>query len=95
MPVLVVVELRLKPEKRGQMMATVAAFETATRAEPGCLAFDVLLSVTDPNLLCSVGRWRDRRAANAHHETLHTAEMIETALECGVDAPRFTVVDVG
>jgi quinol monooxygenase YgiN len=95
MPVLVVVELRLKPEKRERMMATVPAFEAATRAEPGCLAFDVLVSATDPLLICSIGRWKDRGAATAHHETRHTEAMIETSLECGVEAPRFTVMDVG
>lgn len=95
MPVLVLVQLRMRPEKQARMMAAIPGFIAATRAEPGCIAFDVLISATDPLEMCSVGRWRDRAAANAHHETVHTAEMIETALECGVEAPRFTVMDVG
>jgi len=95
MPVLVLVQLRMKPEKRARMMAVIPGFVAGTRAEPGCIAFDVLVSATDPLDLCGVGRWRDRAAANAHHETAHTADMIETALECSVEAPRFTVMDVG
>lgn len=95
MPILVLVQLRMKPNKRARMMAFVPGFVAGTRAELGCIAFDVLISATDPLDLCSVGRWRDRAAANAHHETAHTADMIETALECSVEAPRFTVMDVG
>ncbi|RVT99519.1 antibiotic biosynthesis monooxygenase [Rhodovarius crocodyli] len=95
MPVLVLVELRLKPTKRQEIMASVPAFEAATRQEAGCLAFDVMYSSTDVDLMCSVGRWKDRMSAQAHQEADHTVAMIDVALEHGTDAPRFTVVDVG
>jgi quinol monooxygenase YgiN len=48
-----------------------AAFTAATRAEPGCIAFDWFRSVDDPTVYVLVEMFRDRQAGDAHVNSDH------------------------
>lgn len=43
----------------------------ATRTEPGCILYDLNVSITDPQSMISVEAWKDREALTEHFETPH------------------------
>ena len=63
---------RVRPEARAEFVALVPAFVAATRREDGCIAYDILASVTDPCAFVAIERWTHRAAAEAHLAAPHT-----------------------
>ena len=43
----------------------------ASRAEPGCITFDVSRSTDDPNVFVLYEEWRDQAALDEHYKTEH------------------------
>ena len=68
----VVAKARLRPDRRADFMAMATAFVAATRREDGCIAYDMLASVTDPCAVATIERWATRDAALAHLDAPHT-----------------------
>ena len=62
----VVATARLRPDKLAEFRKQAAAFVLATRREEGCIAYDMLASVTDPCALATIERWTSRGAAMSH-----------------------------
>ena len=46
---------------------------TATRAEPGCIAYSYAVDALDPAVIHLIERWRTREALEAHFVTPHMA----------------------
>jgi quinol monooxygenase YgiN len=67
----VVAELRLKPGMVEKAVAGAREVVAGTVKEDGCLAYDFHLSVTDPDRLVAVERWRSREALERHNQTPH------------------------
>lgn len=61
-------------------LGDVVAFATELRerslAEPGCLGYDVLQSVTDSCTLVLIERYRDAEALEAHRTSAHYRELV-------------------
>ncbi|MFV0279960.1 MAG: putative quinol monooxygenase [Rhodoblastus sp.] len=62
----VVATMVVAPDKREQVLAAARIAIAATRAEDGCIGYDLHESVTTPGTCVFVERWRDRAALNAH-----------------------------
>ena len=62
---------RLKPGVREQCIAPALVCIAASRNDPGCIAYDLNLSVTDPDRMVFVGVWESRVALDAHFQTAH------------------------
>ncbi len=45
----------------------------ATRQETGCISYDLTQSLTDPDTLIFVERWKDKDALKAHFKQPHMA----------------------
>ena len=67
----VIAELQFKPG------APESAFEQArnliaeTNKEDGCISYDMHRSITDPDRIVVVERWKSREALSQHFETPH------------------------
>jgi len=57
---------------------TIRAVSTPTRAEPGCLDYQVYRGTRDPLLFVIHSRWRDAAAFEAHATLPHTVRFLET-----------------
>lgn len=60
--------------KSGSAEAVIAAAKPCiegTRAEPGCVSYDLNHSVTDPDTMVFVERWATRDAIDAHMRMPH------------------------
>lgn len=60
---------------RGALAELVAP----TRAEEGCLSYELYASAADPRTFITVEHWRDQAAVDAHLQTPHIATAFQVA----------------
>lgn len=71
--ILVIATLNLKSGAAEALAPAIAAVIAATRAEGGCIAYDLTRSLTDPNQFVFVEKWRSREDLTAHSKQPHLA----------------------
>jgi quinol monooxygenase YgiN len=59
----------------------IAALITPTRAEPGCLAYDLFQSIQDPDVWVLIERWRSPADLEAHELAEHMAAFLARSHE--------------
>lgn len=67
----VIASLNIKAGTRDKVAAAAARCVAATRAEDGCVSYDLNVDIADDTRLVIVERWRDRAALEAHFKTPH------------------------
>jgi quinol monooxygenase YgiN len=82
--VLVLGVVRLEPGAAHRLRGAAETFALLSRAERGCLDFD--LHVSEAGVVATIEWWRDARAAAAHQRAGHTRLFL--ALLEGFAAPR-------
>lgn len=88
----VVARLRLRPECWLRLMQAIPSFVAATRAEAGCLDYDLYVSATRPGEVTTVAIWVDARAAATHLAAAHTRDFMALATDCAAGAPTQAVL---
>ncbi|MBY0565394.1 MAG: antibiotic biosynthesis monooxygenase [Hyphomonadaceae bacterium] len=63
--------IRVAPETIAKLKAAAAPLITATREEPGCLAYSFAEDIADPGLVHIAERWASEEALDAHNRTAH------------------------
>lgn len=71
-----IITIELEPGAREKILARAPEAQAATRAEPGCLAYDFFTCTDDPNRLVFVEAWKDEAAHAFHMEQAHTKRFI-------------------
>jgi quinol monooxygenase YgiN len=71
--ILVTGTIRLPAAALPHALPAMAAMVTASRAEPGCLAYAYAQDLFDPGLIHVAERWQDRAALAAHLGSAHLA----------------------
>ena len=71
-----IITLQLKPGTRETILARAAEVQAATRAEPGCIAYDFFTCTDDPDRLLFVEAWTSQEAHEWHVEQEHTKRFI-------------------
>jgi len=66
--------VKLAPDKLAGARPAMERMVTASRAEPGCIAYAYAQDVLDPETIHVGEKWRDRDALKAHFATPHMAE---------------------
>ena len=61
----------LKPGTREKCIAPAKVCIEASRKDAGCIAYDLNLSVTDPDRMVFVEVWESKAALDAHFQTAH------------------------
>jgi autoinducer 2-degrading protein len=78
-----VVSLRVKPDKDQQFLRAIEANAAASRRdEPGCRRFDVLRDNADPNHYVLYEMYDDEAAFQAHRNMPHFPVWRQAAAEC-------------
>ena len=54
-----------------ELMTAAKAMINATRTEPGCILYDLNVSITDPQSMIFVEAWKDREALTEHFNMPH------------------------
>ncbi len=71
MPIRVVARVRAKPGLQGTVEVALRGLLAPTRAEAGCVFYELYRSIEDPCAFCFVEEWKDRAALDAHSKSAH------------------------
>ena len=71
-----IITIELEPGARETVLSRAPEAQAATRAEPGCLAYDFFICTDDPDRLVFVEAWKDEAAHAFHMEQAHTKQFI-------------------
>ena len=63
--------VRAKPGREEELGRRMTALLSPTRAEPGCLLYDLYQSTEDPSVWVLIERWRDAADLDAHVQSPH------------------------
>ncbi len=66
-----IAELTIQPGSLAKVIEAARPCIAATKAEDGCISYDLHVDVTDDTKVVFVERWRDRAALEAHFKTPH------------------------
>lgn len=75
----VVATIPVRPEAVEKVRGALGDLVTATRAEEGCLAYDLYESAAAPGTFVTVERWTDQAALDAHMTQPHVAAAFAAA----------------
>ena len=85
--------IRLPAGGLARALPAMAAMVTASRAEPGCIAYAYAQDLFDPALIHVVERWRDRAALAAHFHTPHLAAWRAQFADLGITDRMLELVE--
>lgn len=74
------VDLRIKPENVESFIAKAAENSAASRKEPGCRQFDVLVNPEDRTQAMLYEVYQDDKAFEAHQQTAHFKKYLAEAV---------------
>jgi quinol monooxygenase YgiN len=77
--VTVVVKIRAKPGSEGEVRSRLAALLAPTRAEEGCLNFDMHESPEDASLFLFHENWRSQGDLDRHFQTPYITSWVQDA----------------
>ena len=91
-PAYVIAQARLSAEARERFLEAVPDLVERSRAEEGCIEYDLYVSASDPLAVVTVERWRDRARLDAHLAAPHTQAFLALAAHCVAVPPSITAV---
>jgi quinol monooxygenase YgiN len=69
-----IVEYEVKPQHRAAFIEVAKGHAERSRAQDGCLQFDVLLATEEANRVLFVEAWRDEAALDMHRKSAMMAQ---------------------
>jgi len=69
--------IKAKPGMQEQMQQDLLSLLTPTRAEPGCITFDLLLDIQDPSVFLLYENWQNQAALDAHFQQSYVKQVLK------------------
>ena len=88
----VIATLAVKPGCQAELIEAATPCIAATRAEPGCLAYDLHTSATDPLTLVFVERWESAELLGPHSKSDHMRAFGRIAVNCFSAPPKIEII---
>jgi len=85
-PIQKLVRLTAKPDLESELRTALQILESATRAEPGCIEFTLLQSISNDSLFVLLEHFADEDAFQAHMQLPHTRAFFRAQLVASVEA---------
>jgi quinol monooxygenase YgiN len=92
---LIIGTIRLPPERLAAAKPAMERMISASRAEPGCLAYSYAQDVLDAGLIHVSEAWRDRAALEAHFKSAHIATWRASWAELGIGDRNLMLYETG
>lgn len=83
----VVAVITAKPGSEKQVEEALNALIEPTRAEPGCVSYNLFVSAADPATFITVETWRSQADLDAHLQSAHVQGALGAAGEHLAQAP--------
>ena len=80
--VYVIATLTVKSEMKAELFAAAKDCIAATRAEKGCISYDLFESTTDPDKLVFVEQWESAEHLPQHSKSDHMRAFGRVAVKC-------------
>lgn len=80
-PLTVIARVRAKAGRQARLRQELQRLLAPTRAEAGCISYDLHQSQTDPALFVFYENWKSQADLDAHFETAHLQAMIKLVPE--------------
>jgi quinol monooxygenase YgiN len=87
-PLAMVVEFHAAPGRADDLRRALLGVVGSTRAEDGCLRYDLHHGVDDPDVLTFYEIWASRAAHAAHDRAAHIVDLVARLPELTSEAPR-------
>jgi len=87
--------LRFPPETMPRVLPHLASFVEATRANDGCIAYDIAEDLSDPGLIRFSELWPSQESLDAHLQAPHIIPWRAAARENGLLERKFTAYEIG
>jgi quinol monooxygenase YgiN len=76
-PLTIVACIKAKPGMEQQMQQDLLSLLVPTRAESGCITFDLLKDTTDPLAFVLYENWKDQVALHAHFQQPYVKQVLQ------------------
>lgn len=88
----IIATIQAQPEHQETVREALSAMLAPTRAEIGCMQYDLHVDQADPNRLVMIERWHDDAALDAHIASPHMAQLKAVIGDktAGIDIQRLT-----
>jgi len=91
-PLTLIARMRAKPGQETRLLGELRHLVAPTRAEAGCIAYELHQSQSDPALFLFYEIWKSQADLDAHFETPHLtalAKILPELLEGGMDLSKW------
>jgi quinol monooxygenase YgiN len=88
-----IARIRAKPGQGQHVAQALKELVAPSRAEEGCLLYDVCRSVDDATELLVLEEWESQAALDAHMRTPHFVAFLEKVGEAIEGAPRLEMIE--
>lgn len=73
----IVARIRAKPGMEGRMRQDLLGLLVPTRAESGCVTFDLLMDMNDSTVFVLYENWKDRAALEVHFQQPYVKQVLK------------------
>ena len=94
-PLTIVARFRAKPGQESRLRQELQRALAPTRAEAGCISYDLHQSLSDPALFLFYENWASQAALDAHFKTPHLQaimKLVPDLVDGRFDITKWTIV---
>ncbi|MBW4473931.1 MAG: antibiotic biosynthesis monooxygenase [Stenomitos rutilans HA7619-LM2] len=73
----IVARIKAKPGLEARMQQDLLSLLTPTRAESGCITFDLLQDTSNPTVFVLYENWKDQAALDAHFQQPYVKQVLQ------------------
>ncbi len=81
----IVVRIKAKPGMEERMRQDLLGVLAPTRAESGCITFDLLIDTNDPTVFVLYENWKDQAALDAHFQQPYVKQVMKAYEETSAE----------
>ena len=89
-PLTIIARFRAKPGQEARLLQELQRLPGPTRAEPGCITYDLHQSQSDPSLFVFYENWATQAALDAHFKTPHLETLLNLVPDLVEGQPEIT-----
>lgn len=86
-------QIRSAADKEDELYSVLMSLVPLTRAEAGCISYDLHRAQSDPTLFCFCERWKSKQDLDDHFVTPHLQKFLGKADELLAEPPNITFWD--
>jgi quinol monooxygenase YgiN len=86
--VITIATAKAKPGKEKELEQALRAVAAPTRAQPGCIVFNLHRSVDDPGVIMGFERWASKEEHDRHMEGAHFQKLMVAMADIVAEPPK-------